>query len=1232
MGESNPTAVEPNLEEGISTLAEETTYETRTVVINSGTAWDGTSVATNFSWGNGTEKEPYLISDGEEFAYLAKQVRDGNTYEGIYFQIANDIDLGNNQWTPIGDSRNSFRGILDGAGHTIANAKITVSSLPDSTYEAYGIFGSIGGGNTRAIIRNLELSNINVNITASGDTGSSSFFGGVNQDEEGIHIGTLAGAMYKNASILNVIVKNSLIEDSNVINVYHYPFQLSIGGVVGYISKGYNNNTNPGTDSTYKIENCYSETVIDIDATAEYEEGGWFSSGRNGYGQYHTGGIVGTIRGQAVWPTNSLYSGTINSNGFIGPIFGALINNTDYEDFDTFSTLWNGNDAGSLNVDNLYYTNYSANGRTFTANVTTGNSTQRVSNSSTNIGYVQGVNKGRYTTNMNTVLNVFNGNVTTDNKYVTWNYQNGEFTFKERVLASVDEPVEDTYKIVLDDPYNIGNYTYKWYKNGVEDTSIQGDSYTWQQNYLEDENMIVVVYDGEYYTVAKFTIKKIGVDIVFNVNETNDSVTASLEGEGLKYTSVSDYTFQWYQIDISGEETKLDGKTSLTLTNLEDGMEYKLVATNTKIPQMSTQNSFLYGDRTVIYVDYNGGNNRNDGFTPETPVKELATAYTKLDSNGTRNSNVIVIMGTYSYNSTSSRPGTNVFLGSATSTTYAKPATITGKYDGVDYSGVLYLYSGTSAYRYLTADTTFQYLTFYGGSNQLYLYLQGYSLTMGEGLKMQGYATSNTNQGLLGGNAPAFHVICGWLQYNYRTLPRNDPNILIKSGTYGRIIGGGSPGTSSGIGQTTSHDFMGSSKEDSFRITITIDIKNSTTESYDYDVNLLTGGSASGNNYSVVTENIKNGTVGRLLGGSIGDSSDKPRNWNYPLNTFLGETTINITGGKVTELYGGCLGRNMDVVGSSNATGYTCDSYFYGTVNINIQGGEVEENIYGAGAGGVTGYSEESSDPYKSYGQEFETSVNINITGGTINGDIYGGGYGYTEYLNANVTADDGGSLYGDSNINISGSPIINGNIYAAGCGYNMSSRPELAQMIGTGSIKITGTPTINGKIFGAGAGVSGYAEMAKLTGNSDIDINADLSAEVYGGGNIAKLEGTTNIDINSGKHTGDIYGGGNLGIVDGETTVNINEGTQNRVFGGGNQAEVTISNVNINGGTTTEVYAGGNSANVDESNVTLKGGKANTIYGGSNQTGTIQNSNVLTLSGEAETIYGGNNIGRKYK
>ena len=824
-----------NPELGITTLAEESNELISTLqVVVTENAWDG-SIADSFSWGNGTQDTPYLISDGKELAYLAEQVRNGNAYEGQYFQITNDIDLGGRAWTPIGTNQNSFRGIVDGAGHTIANAKITISNLPNGTYDTYGIFGSIGGGSTRTIIRNLELSNINIDISASGDTGSTNIITGANQDAEGIHVGTLTGAMYRNASILNVMVKNSLIQDTNVINIIDSPFQFSVGGVVGYITNTYNNNTNPGTNNTYVIDNCYSETTINIDATAATGSG-WFGGSYNGYGHYHTGGIVGTIRSQAVWPTNSLYSGTINSNGFIGPIFGALINNTSYSSNNTFSTIWNGNDAGNLTTNNLYYTNYSANGRTFTASVTSGTSSQRLNNSSSNIGYVQGVNKGSYTNNMNTVLNVFNNNVNSNNKYVNWNYENGTFSFKERLTTNLNENPEYTYNIEITDPYEVGQYTFRWYKNGNEDSSIQGATYVWQENEIEDENMVVVTFDGQYYAITKFTIPKVGVYITFNIDENNNSVVANLEIIGLQNTTVEDYTYQWYKVNsILGTEEAIAGANSQILTGLEYGQEYKLVATNTKIPRWTREDSFVYGDRSVVYVDYNNGRDTNDGYTPETPVRTLSTAYGKLNGNAvTREQNIIVIMEDYTSNS---------FMTSANDTTYSKKATITGKYGGIDYESGLYFYGSTSSYRYLGEDTTFMYLNFYGRNNQLYLYLQGYNMTIDEGVTMVGYATSNTNQGLLGGNAPAFHVICGWLRYNYATLPRDNAELIIKSGTYGRIIGGGSPGTSgaSNLQNNTSHNFMGSSMEDSFKINITIDIKNSTTASnYDYDVNLLT--------------------------------------------------------------------------------------------------------------------------------------------------------------------------------------------------------------------------------------------------------------------------------------------------------------------------------------------------------------------------------------------------------
>ena len=905
------------------------------------------------------------------------------------------------------------------------------------------------------------------------------------------------------------------------------------------------------------------------------------------------------------------------------------------------TNYWNGNQSTSNGTVNMtmtsYYTNTRINSTSYTSTVTSGTSTSR--NDTDLMGSVQGNNKGIYTNNVSGLLSGFNSR-TTDN--INWKYENSSLSLIPRLTVSVTETSINNYSANVSDLYSIGTYNYKWYNNGTLDGQTQ--NYECAPSFTTDQEVMIIVNDGEYYSALSFTVEKLYIDLEISVNNGAASATASLVGTALPYIDINDYTFTWYKEDISGEAEivkEVQGSSGLTLTNLEQYYDYRLVATHSSVNELTVEKSFTFGERTVVYCDYINGNNGRDGRSEATAVKTLATAYGKLDSNGNRNKNIIVLMNDYNDSNETTK-----FLNSSNNSSFARKATITGKYKDKDYDPDLCFEGYRLGYRYLNEDTTFMYLNLDGyyytynwrgqlsnyTKSQTYFYLQGFSLTIGEDVVMKNYAKSNTNQGLLGGNAPAFHIFSCWLQYNYSNLPRNNPEVLIKSGTYARIMGGGSPGTSEGQGQTTSHDFTGTSSNP-FNITITIDIKNSTKSlsaetvsgnTIDYDVNLLGGGSATGNNYSNATINIKNGTVGRVLGASIGDSQTRQNNWNYPCNTYLGTATVNITGGTTTELYGGCLGRNMGVT-SESSTGNTCDSYFYGTATINISGGEVQNNIYGAGAGGVSGYDAASSDTYRSYGQNYATSVNINISGGTIDGNIFGGGYGYTEYLNENTTAEDGGFLYGNSNIIISGSPTINGNIYGAGCGYNYSNKTSVAGMKGTSYIEINDTPTISGKIFGAGAGISGRDDMAKLSGNSNIKINTDLGIEGYGGGNIAKLIGNSTINLEKGTHTADIYGGGNLGLVEGTATVNIKGDSNTKVFGGGNQATVTDTIVNISGGTNTEVYGGGNKATVETTKVIITGGTTTTLFGGGNQA-EVDETEVRLNNGTVTTIYGAGN------
>ena len=144
--------------------SELTTYSASTASVRE-IKWDGT-ISSGFEYGNGSEESPYLITTGEELAYLAETVNNGTNYSGQYFQLINDIDLNNIEWTPIGNTSNSFRGIFDGAGHIISNVTISTNSTP-SSIESYGIFGTIGGGAQRAVIKNLEIDNVSVSLGGS---------------------------------------------------------------------------------------------------------------------------------------------------------------------------------------------------------------------------------------------------------------------------------------------------------------------------------------------------------------------------------------------------------------------------------------------------------------------------------------------------------------------------------------------------------------------------------------------------------------------------------------------------------------------------------------------------------------------------------------------------------------------------------------------------------------------------------------------------------------------------------------------------------------------------------------------------------------------------------------------------------------------------------------------------------------------------------------------------------
>lgn len=147
-----PTEDENNGDDEIALLNDE----------NGTDVWGGT-IAGKFAGGTGTESDPYQISNGAELAWLAEQVNSGDKYsQGKYFKLTADIDLGDKEWTPIGNDETwelKFSGTFDGDGHTISGLNVLDTLFP-------GLFGYVDG-----VVQNLIVKGkVNAGNTATGNT------------------------------------------------------------------------------------------------------------------------------------------------------------------------------------------------------------------------------------------------------------------------------------------------------------------------------------------------------------------------------------------------------------------------------------------------------------------------------------------------------------------------------------------------------------------------------------------------------------------------------------------------------------------------------------------------------------------------------------------------------------------------------------------------------------------------------------------------------------------------------------------------------------------------------------------------------------------------------------------------------------------------------------------------------------------------------------------------------
>lgn len=123
------------------------------------------------SWYDESRTE-FTISTPEQLAGLAYLVNTYHQFRGKTVTLANDIDLAEHLWVPIGryfissrwQSQAFFAGTFDGGGHTIHNLNVNIKIYSYIDPEVSGLFGLATG-----VIKNVTLAeDCAVQVTATG--------------------------------------------------------------------------------------------------------------------------------------------------------------------------------------------------------------------------------------------------------------------------------------------------------------------------------------------------------------------------------------------------------------------------------------------------------------------------------------------------------------------------------------------------------------------------------------------------------------------------------------------------------------------------------------------------------------------------------------------------------------------------------------------------------------------------------------------------------------------------------------------------------------------------------------------------------------------------------------------------------------------------------------------------------------------------------------------------------
>ncbi len=186
--------------------------------------------------GEGSEESPYIIETPGELLELKEQVNSGNSYNGVYFRLSNDLDMNGVSWTPMGDGTNVFAGVFDGDNHTISNISVTGVGNGCAT----GFFGNLSG-----TVRNLGIKDMTVNVNNTSGAARITCAGGIAGTLKGT--GEVDRCFVKNLSMVNTSSENKI---------------SLAGGLIGQATS----TKNPSVSNSYVLDFTYTTNVSNEDS------------------------------------------------------------------------------------------------------------------------------------------------------------------------------------------------------------------------------------------------------------------------------------------------------------------------------------------------------------------------------------------------------------------------------------------------------------------------------------------------------------------------------------------------------------------------------------------------------------------------------------------------------------------------------------------------------------------------------------------------------------------------------------------------------------------------------------------------------------------------------------------------------------------------------------------------------------------------------------------------------